>query len=1074
LPRDLVQRFLLPGNDQPGEMRQVTMLFVDLVQSTQIAQALGGEDMADLLDVLLDAVARAVERFGGTVAQLSGDGALCIFGVPTVHEDDPERALRAALSIERLVADLHPLCVGDAHIQPELRIGVHTGTVVLGVVGQAYQLGYTPVGGAVHLTARLQSAAQPAEIVVSRATRNLTASLFHFGEPRSLALKGFHEPQVAYTLRSENDTAERRPIEASDATFVGRAADLAALRSLAGELAVGLGGVLTLWGEAGIGKSRLVAEVRRHSSRSIAWLEGRGLSYAQNTPYSVIGQLIRRGAGINEADTESAAREALRKEIIEVCGIDHVDAIYPFVATALGMRVAGYDSVLGGSSSEALQTEIFRALRSLVTALAHRTPIVLVLEDLQWSDRASIAALDNLLPIAEEHPVLYMLVARPETDAPSWMLRQKVATVHAHLHTDVNLGPLSAQASTDLAMKLLETDRLHEDLRALFLEKAEGVPLFVEELAKSLVEQGVVERDPAGWRLTVSADGLRIPDTVQGIILARLDRLGDELKRVLQAAAVLGPQVPYRVLDDIVDTAGPLAPRLRDLQRGGFLRETRRRPESVYVFRHALIRDVAYSTMRRRDRMELHARAAVAMERIFSERLSEFQSIIAEHFVRAEVWDKAADYLLRAGDESARLHAHAEARLHYAQAAQALARLPATGANVRRRVDTTIKRAAVSYTADAPQDGLARLSEAERLLGEVTAAGIDADEDRARLAWIHYWTGRIHYIGGNPTEAMEYYKLALAAGRALDDVQLVTPVSAMMGGAMAVGGQFGSARPLLERALPTLEAVGAWREWCLSCGYLGASIAACGEYHEGVAIAERGVNRAVELRGWYLIAMTRTLLSSVYLMNERMHEVSTAAQQAMDAGVRSGERVIVYLGLGFRGWAEGRLGDHAAAAASLARSAEVGAGLGQPMLLGDWFAVARADIALCAGHIERATVLAEEAAAMAKRADSLFSGGLAHRLWGQALAGADPPRWQAAEAHLTESLELLEAGDSRLPAAHTRMAWAVICRARGDSASAREHVALAAAQFEASGLDAELRWAQRALESAQPARSSYR
>jgi predicted ATPase len=220
-----------------------------------------------------------------------------------------------------------------------------------------------------------------------------------------------------------------------------------------------------LWGEAGIGKSRLVAEVRRHSSRSIAWLEGRGLSYAQNTPYSVIGQLIRRGAGINEADTESAAREALRKEIIEVCGIDHVDAIYPFVATALGMRVAGYDSVLGGSSSEALQTEIFRALRSLVTALAHRTPIVLVLEDLQWSDRASIAALDNLLPIAEEHPVLYMLVARPETDAPSWMLRQKVATVHAHLHTDVNLGPLSAQASTDLAMKLLETDRLHEDLR---------------------------------------------------------------------------------------------------------------------------------------------------------------------------------------------------------------------------------------------------------------------------------------------------------------------------------------------------------------------------------------------------------------------------------------------------------------------------------------------------------------------------------------------------------------------------------------------------------------------------------
>ena len=502
-------------------------------------------------------------------------------------------------------------------------------------------------------------------------------------------------------------------------------------------------------------------------------MEGRGLSYAQNKPYSIIGQLIRRASGINQADPESAAREALRKKIIEVCGEDQVEAIYPFVATVLGLRVEGYDSVLGRSSSELLQGEIFRALRSLITALAQRSPLVMVLKDLHWSDRASIAALDNLLPLAEEHPVLYALVARPDADAPSWGLRQKIQTVHAHVHTDVNLGPLSPEASSDLAMKLLGTDHLPVDLQELFLEKTEGVPLFIEELAKSLIEQGALERNAASWRLAVSADELRIPDTVQGIILARFDHLSDELKQVLQAAAVLGPQVAYRVLAGTVDSADQLASRLRELQRRGFLRQTRRRPESVYVFRHALIRDVAYRTMRRDSRAELHARAGATMERVFGDRLSEFQTIIAEHYLRAEVWDKAADYLLRAGDESARLHAHAEARLHYARATEALVRLPVTDANARRRIDTIIKRATVSYTAEAPQAGLARLSEGEALIGQVVATGDPANEDRLRLAWIHYWLARIHYIGGNPIEAMEYYKLALAAGQELDDVQLV-------------------------------------------------------------------------------------------------------------------------------------------------------------------------------------------------------------------------------------------------------------------------------------------------------------
>ena len=1038
-------------------MRQVTMFFVDLVGSTEIATALGNDGMADLLDELFDAVAQAVRRYGGTVAELTGDGALCIFGLPTVHEDDPERALRAVLGIARTVSTWTPVHVRGSDVQPQVRIGVHTGTVLLSVMGQTHRLGYAPVGDHVHLAARLQSAAQPSEILVSQATAILTASLFRFGEPRSLRLKGFSAPQAACSLDGERETAQRRTIETSTATFVGRSDDLAALLERSGSLVMGLGGVVTLWGEAGMGKSRLLAELRGRSSRSITWIEGRGLSYAQHTPYSIIGQLIRRSARISEADTGGAARSALRNRISDVCGAEAAESIYPFVATALGMQVQGAEAIK--ASGEALQTEIFRALGSVVTALAQRGPLVLVFEDLHWSDRASIAALDSLLPLAEEYPVLFLLVARPDTDAPSWTLRQKIQTVYAHLHHDVTLGPLTADASSDLAMRLLETERLPRDVEQLLLEKAEGIPLFVEQLVRALLEQGAIERGAAGWRLAAVADVLRIPDTVQGIILARFDRLNDELKRLLQAAAVLGPQVVRDLLNDTLGTTADLGPGLRDLQRRGFLRETRRTPESVYVFCHALIRDVAYQTMRRRTRLQLHARAAMAMERIFSERLSEFQTIIAEHFVRAERWEEAAGYLLRAGDESARLHAHTESRLQYAQAAQALARLPDTAANLRRRVDAVVKRAAASYTAEPPQDGLARLAEAQALIDQIAAAEPADAEDRARLARVQYWAGRLQYISGKPGEAMKNYRRALAAGEQLGDHALVTTVSAMMGAAMAVGGQFESGRRLLQSALPKLEMAGAWREWCLSCGYLGASVVACGEVDEGLATAERGVARALELRGPYLIAMTRTLLASAYAINERMDDVRVVAQQAIDAGAQSGEPVILYLGLGFRGWAEGRIGDHAAAAASLARSAEVGAQLGQPLLLEDWFAMARADVAFCTGDIERAIALAECAVAAAQRASALFSRGLAHRIWAQALAAGESPRWDQADAHMKLSLELFEAGDARLPTVHTRMVWAGICRARGDIAGADEHVARATARFDASGLPVQLRGA---------------
>jgi class 3 adenylate cyclase/tetratricopeptide (TPR) repeat protein len=1069
LPRHLAARYLAPNAGPVGEQRQITVLFVDLVQSTEILHAVGGEEMADLLDELLDGIAGAVNDFAGTVVDLAGDGALCVFGAPAVHEDDPERALRAALGIQRFVAGLRPLRISGVEWRPRVRVGVHTGTVVLRVIGQGRRLKYAPVGDAVHLAQRLQAAAQPAETLVSATTRRFTASLFRFGEPRTLSLKGFADPHVAVPLLGEGDAIERRPIRVGAAVFVGREADLAAVRARVDDLTRGAGGVLTVWGEAGIGKSRLLAEVRGALPEGVTWLEGRAFSYASNTPYSILGQQMRRAAGVDGKDTERSARDKLRALVAQVCDGNEHGPIFPFIATALGMSLDGpEDGLVRCASSDALQRAILGAFRDLVAATARRGPVVLVFEDLHWSDRTSVAAIEGLLPLVDTHPVLYMLVARPDAEAPSWQLWRAVERTYPHRHTHLALGPLSAEASSALAGSLLHTDRLSEEVRGVVLDKAEGVPLFVEELTKSLIEQKVLRRAATGWRLTISPRDLRIPDTVQGIILARLDRLGDKMKRMVQAAAVIGPVVDSRVLGRVTGEHERLEGRLHELQRLGFLREARRPTGIEFVFKHALIRDVAYQTMLQRDRVDLHAKVGVAIENVLGERLAEHHSVVAEHFQRAGAWDRAAHYLVLAGDEAARLHAHAEARRHYAEAMDALEHLADAVPVRRRRVDIIIKQASVSYIAEPPDRNLARLAEGEKLaraiLASTDARGPDpTGTDRLRLGWIQYWTGRVNYIRGDPAQAIDHYERALATARELGDARLRTIALAMVGQAYTTQGRWGHAKRLLGEALPVLEAAAEWREWCLVSGYLGVSIVACGDYNGGIAVIRHGIERAMALQGWNLIASTHVLLCAAYLVSEQMTALAEAARETVAASERSGEQVVLYVGLGFLGWAEGRLGNRAAAIANMERSAEVGRDLGQ-LLLADWFAVARADLARCDGDGATALALAEKAVAVARRAGSAFSEGLAHRVWAQALAEATPPRHDEAEGHLATAVELLAAAEGRLQVGHTYRVWAELRQARGDMAGALDHFRQAAAHLAASGLAEEIRQVRAAID----------
>jgi tetratricopeptide (TPR) repeat protein len=328
---------------------------------------------------------------------------------------------------------------------------------------------------------------------------------------------------------------------------------------------------------------------------------------------------------------------------------------------------------------------------------------------------------------------------------------------------------------------------------------------------------------------------------------------------------------------------------------------------------------------------------------------------------------------------------------------------------------------------------------------------------------VRYWIGRIHHVGGDPRQAIAHYRQVLAIGQELGDEQLVAIPSAMIGLSLAVQGQWAKAGQLLSQALPALERAGEWREWCRVAGYIGISIAARGDYQRGVAEAQHALERALELNDQAIIGSNHILLCVTHVLNERMESLAAAGQAAVTAAERSGEQVILYAGLAFRGWANGRLGRHPAARRDMEQSRAVGAGLGQ-LVLADWFAVGRADIALSAGRVEEALTLAQQAVGVANQVGSVFTEGLAHRVWAQALAAASPPRRDEAEAHLATSLRALESGEAWLPAAHARLTWARLCRDLRDPAAALDHAQRAAAQFAASRLDDELRQARRLID----------
>jgi ABC-type oligopeptide transport system substrate-binding subunit len=626
-----------------------------------------------------------VYRYEGTLARLMGDAVLAFFGAPIAHEDDPERACRAALEITAEAAEYAERLEKERGIKGfNVRVGINTGLVVVGEVGSDLRVEYTAMGDAINLAARMESAAEPGTVLITEDTHKLVAPLFETETLGSIQVKGRTDPVCVFRVLSAKEVPGKvRGIAGLESPLVGREAEFAALGEALERVEAAVGGIVTIVGEAGIGKSRLAAELRREASAGVQWVEGRCLSYGTSIAYLLWLDVLRGLLGVTLEESPRAVRETLRQRVQDLCPGEFED-VYPYLARLMSLRPAeGVEGLpleqdlvakLDDMGGLELKTSTFQAIETLIHCAASERPLVLVSEDLHWADPTSIELLKQVLPLTDRAPILFICVFRPEKEHGSWRIRETVARTYGYRHTDLWLQPLSAADSETLVGELLQIEALPPELKERILDVVEGNPFYVEEVIRSLIDQGAIVQDEARghWTATREVAEIPIPDTLQGVLTARIDRLQEEAKGVLQMASVIGRIFLYRILEAIAEEERQLDAHLLTLQREEMIRERARIPELEYIFKHDLTREAAYNGLLKKKRRLFHRQVAEALERLFPGRIEQQLGLLAHHWDRAGDPEKATAYLLRAGDQARLLCAHQEAIDYYQRALASL------------------------------------------------------------------------------------------------------------------------------------------------------------------------------------------------------------------------------------------------------------------------------------------------------------------------------------------------------------------------------------------------------------------
>lgn len=742
----------IPKIQSQGERKHVTALFSDLSGYTAMSEKLDPEEVKEITNRIFGDISQIIGNYDGFIEKYAGDAVMALFGAKTAHEDDPVRAIRAARDIHRIVESISPEYEAKIGQPLKMHTGINTGLVVTGEIN--YKKGTHGVAGdTINIAARLSNLGEAGEILVGPDTFKQAEGYFDFETLAPAVLKGKTESIEIYKALSPKKKPSKvhRPLGLK-AELIGRATEMAQLQEAVAKLQKGAKVIISLSGDAGTGKSRLIEEFKKTLDLNrIRWHEGHAYAYSQSIPYFPITDLLRRLLQVDEQEHPATLRKKIQSGIIELAG--EKTEIIPYIGNLFALSYPETEDI----SPEFWKTRLYDAIQEIISALASKDPIIISLEDLHWADPSTIELVRFLLS-RFEYPALFLMIHRPGFD-----LFEKFSSPELlKISRAIKLHDLTPSESQDMVGSLLKVESIPPDLIQFLKVQVEGNPFYVEEVINSLIESGILIHDNDHWELTREVSDSEIPPTIQGLIGGRLDRLAQETKCILQEASVIGRVFLFKILKQITDLNYQIDQCLSDLESLDLIKTKTLEPDLEYIFKHALTQETVYSGLLKKERREIHERIGRVIETLFQDRLPEFYEMLAYHFTKGQSQLKAVDYLIKSGDKSLKRYALEEAHQYFIQAYDVLKQKSGKTREERATLLEILNKWAHVFYFRGDVDGFMELLKAHESDAELS-------DDEAIRGMFYAWFGWALGMQENVKESFDYLYKALAIGEKIEN-----------------------------------------------------------------------------------------------------------------------------------------------------------------------------------------------------------------------------------------------------------------------------------------------------------------
>ncbi len=1051
-PQHLADKILTNRSAMEGERKLVTVLFADIAGYTSLSEKLDPEEVHQIMDGCFKILMDEIHKYEGTINQFTGDGVMALFGAPVAHEDHAQRACYTALSVQDTIGKYGDKIKKDTGLEFKMRVGINSGHVIVGSIGDDLRMDYTAVGDTTNLASRMESRARAGSTIISKNTQRLVNDYFELKSLGMMDLKGKEEPQEAFELikTGEVDTRIKASVVRGLTRFVGRRDSMATVMETYEKAKSGTGQVLALVGEAGVGKSRLLLEMRNKLPHGdYTYLEGQCLHYGGSIAYLPILDILRACFGILERDREYIINKKMNDKII---GIDEkLNDIIPPLQELMSLKVD--DEAFTQLEPKKKRERTFESIRNLLIHISQQNPLILAIEDLHWMDKTSEEFLDYFIGWLANSPILLILLYRPEYTHP-WGSKS--------YYTKVGLDQLGVESSGELVKAMLEQGEIAPEIKNLILKRAAGNPLFMEEFTHTLLENGTIERKDNRYVLSSKEGNIHIPDTVQGIIAARMDRLEDNIKRTMQVASVIGRDFAFRILQTITGMREELKSYLLNLQGLEFIYEKKLFPELEYIFKHALTQEVAYNSLLLTRRKEIHEKTGKAIEQIYAERLEEFYEMLAYHYGKGENLEKSYHYLKLSGDKATNNYANSEALGFYKEALEALNRMPDTLENKKRQLGLRMTMWPIMESLGFPEGSLEILMDGKKIAQEI--------EDKRSLALAYSKLGNYYIPRGNKLEAIEYSAKGFEEAEKNGDISLIAPIGLEY---MNSTWQYGDCVRGVDIASKVIHVIEKnkresdffgrpFNVYAELHGLCALSYAYLGKFDEGIASGMKALRFAIDIQHLPSRASSIFLLAVVFSLKGDGENAIKHGKAAIEYCTVSETNLFLplanqCLGCGYLYSGELKTADEYS---QIALQLQKDMGL---QMFTSWIYLNLGYIEVELGNLKSARSHAENALNSAQKNSERNYEGNAWIFLGRILGKEDPPDYDKAKEYILEGIKILEGFKTKSFYSKGYLYLGELYADMGRKGEALENLKKAEDNFWEMGMDYYLQKAQEAL-----------